>query len=299
MKLAGIKDIISDIEIIVDGEFDALGMATSEYKDEKVLSFLADVKFQRSIVENENIKSVIISKETYDSMDLPKDMGVILSSSPKATFYKLHNKLADMDFYWDRFENNIANSAVISDNAVIGDHSISIGENSIIEANVVIHPGTVIGNNAIIRSGSQIGSNGFQFMNNGEIVTSVKTAGRAIIKDNVEIQHNCCVDRGVLGGDTVLNEYVKLDNFVHIAHDDVIGKRTFITAGVKLAGRVVIGNDCWLGVNATITNGITIGDNCKISLGAVVTKSIASNSTVSGNFAIDHEKFINFIKTIR
>jgi UDP-3-O-[3-hydroxymyristoyl] glucosamine N-acyltransferase len=125
------------------------------------------------------------------------------------------------------------------------------------------------------------------------------TAGKAVIKDNVEVQHNCCIDRGILGKDTILEKNVKLDNFVHIAHDDYIGERTFITAGAKLAGRVTIGRDCWIGVNATISNGINIGDNCRVTLGSVVTKDVLPNSTVTGNFAIDHKKFIEFIKSIR
>ncbi len=299
MKLTNIADIMDDIEIIIDSEFNSLGMATSEYKDKKVLSFLSDSKFMNIFKTNQNIKAVIITRDLYNVVDLPKDMGVVLSNSPKSTFFQLHNRLSDENFYWEKFKNKISDTALISNNAYLGDHSIKIGDNSIIEANVVIHPGTIIGNNVIVRSGSQIGTNGFQFMSNGEIVTSVKTAGRVIIKDNVEIQHNCCVDRGVLGGDTILNEYVKLDNFVHIAHDDTIGTRTFITAGVKLGGRVNIGKDCLLGINAIISNGITIGDNCKISLGAVVTRNVESNMTVSGNFAIEHKKFIEFIKTIR
>ena len=101
------------------------------------------------------------------------------------TFYTIHNLLADRDFYWAQFKNDISQSAIVSNNAVIGSHSIRIGENSIIEPNVVIHPGTIIGNNVVIRSGSQIGSNGFQFMNNGETVYTVKTAGKTIIEDYV------------------------------------------------------------------------------------------------------------------
>lgn len=299
MKLSALKEFNNKLIVINDCEIDALGMATSKYDNKRVLSFLSDEKYLKSIIENSNIKAIVVKKEMLDSLDIPSDMGLILSEKPKDTFFAIHNSLVDIDFYWTKFINNISISAQVSNYAVIGEHSISIGENSIIEPNVVIHSGTVIGNNVIIRSGSQIGTNGFQFMNNGETVSSIMTAGKTIIEDNVEIQHNCCVDRGVLGGNTILKKYVKLDNFVHIAHDDVIGERTFITAGVKLAGRVIVGMDCWLGVNATISNGIKIGDNCKISLGAVVTRDVESNATVSGNFAVNHERFIDFIKTIR
>jgi len=299
MNLNELINLMPKIEVINDSEFNALGMATTIFNDEKVLAFLADEKFLNTICENKNIVALITTKEIYNKSIIPENLGLVLADNPKLFFYEIHNILSEREFYWKKFNNSIADSAVISDGAYIEDHSVIIGENSIIEPGVVVHSGSIIGDNVIVRSGSKIGTNGFQFLNVSDKVVSVKTGGRAIIKDNVEIQHNCCVDRGVLGGDTNLCEYVKLDNFVHIAHDDIIGERTLITAGVKLAGRVIIGSDCWIGVNATITNGVSIGNNSKITLGAVVTRSIPANSTVSGNFAIDHAKFIEFIKSIR
>jgi acetyltransferase-like isoleucine patch superfamily enzyme len=300
LKLTELKQLDKALEVVNDCEFDSLGMLTSEYSDQKVLSFLNEEKYFNSVLENPNIKGIICTKELYNSVKIPEGLGVLLSSKPKEAFYQIHNELADREFYWKKFDNQISSSSSkISESAVIGDHSIIIGENCIIEPNVVIHPGTVIGNNVIIRSGSQVGTVGFQFMNIGERVLSVNTAGRVIIKDYVEIQHQVCVDRGVLGGDTILSEHVKVDNYVHIAHDDVIGSRTLVTAGVILGGRVTVGEDCWIGINATVSNGLKIGDNCKISLGAVVTRDVEPNSTVTGNFAIDHRKFIDFIKTIR
>lgn len=299
MKLSEIINLGIDCHVVMDTQIDALGMATSHYIDEKVLCFLTDKKYTQDIIDNKNVVAIICTKEILDEINLPFNKGIVLSDNPKIDFFRIHNLLVDKNFYWKEFRNEISEKAIISEYAIISDHSIKIGENSIIEPGVVILPGTIIGNGVIIRSGSQIGTNGFQFINNGDSVFSVKTGGRAIIKDGVEIQHNCCVDRGVLGGDTILEKDVKLDNCVHIAHDDHIGERTFITAGVKLAGRVIIGKDCWLGVNSTFSNGIVIGDNCKISLGSVVTQDVKSNTTVTGNFAIDHNKFIQFIKSIR
>lgn len=299
MRLKTVGDFNSEWKVISDCEIDNLGLATVDHGDHKVLSFLSDLKFIDSILNNTGIVAIICTEEIYNKGILPENLGVIIASNPKQAFFEIHNRLAEVDFYWTKFENKISDSARISPNAIIAEHSIEIGENSIIEASVVIHPGTIIGNNVIIRSGTQVGCTGFQFINNGKEVISVNSAGMVIIKDNVEVQHNCCIDKGVMGGNTVLEEFVKVDNFVHIAHDDHIGERTLITAGVKLSGRVTVGKDCWLGVNSTISNGINIGDNCRITLGSVVTKDVESNSTVTGNFAIDHKKFLQFIKSIR
>lgn len=299
MKISELNKLGFNFEIINDVEINLLGMATTKYAEEKVLSFLSDGKYIESIFNNKNITAVVCNKKILENMELPSKLGIILSDTPKKDFILIHNKLVEEEFYWKKFPNEISEDADISEHAIISEHSIKIGKNCTIEPGVIIFSGTIIGDDVIIRSGSQIGTNGFQFIKNGEDVIPVKTGGRAIIKDRVEIQHNCCVDRGVFGGPTILDEDVKLASFSHIEHDNYIGKRAFIAAGVITGGRVNIGKDCWVGINATISNGINIGDNCKISLGSVVTKDVESNKTVSGNFAIEHEKFIEFIKSIR
>jgi UDP-3-O-[3-hydroxymyristoyl] glucosamine N-acyltransferase len=66
-----------------------------------------------------------------------------------------------------------------------------------------------------------------------------------------------------------------------------------------LAGSVRLGNDVWIGPNSTISNGVTVGDGAKVSLGAVVTRDVPAGARVTGNFAVDHEKFLGFLKSIR
>lgn len=289
-----------EIDIIKDGVFNQLGMATSKYENKGVLSFLTDERFLNDILSNKSIVAIITTHDIYNKSEtLLQNYGIALSNNPKKTFYQIHNHLTDVDFYNEKKNNQIDPSAFISKSAIIAGYNIKIGKNVFIDENVVINDGVEIGENSIIRSGTILGSQGFQFLNEGNIVMSVKSSGKVKINNNVEIQHNCCVDKGVLGGTTVIHEYVKIDNFVHIAHDCQIGDRTFITAGVKFGGRTIVGKDCWLGINSTISNGLVIGDNVTISLGSVVTKNVDSNKTVTGNFAIDHERFIQFIKTIR
>jgi UDP-3-O-[3-hydroxymyristoyl] glucosamine N-acyltransferase len=66
-----------------------------------------------------------------------------------------------------------------------------------------------------------------------------------------------------------------------------------------IAGSVDIGEDVWIGPSAVISSGIRIGDRAAITLGSVVTRSVEAGKRVSGNFAIDHERFIQFLKSIR
>ena len=289
-----------DILVIQDSMFSHLGMATTKYTEESVLSFLVDDKFLNDILSNKSIVALITTQELYEkNSNSFSNLGIALTSEPKKVFYQIHNHLSETDFYGAKLSNKIDSSATISESAIIGDYNVKIGKNVFIDHNVIIYPNVEIGDNSIIRSGTIIGSNGFQFLNIGDCVLPVNSTGKVRISNNVEIQHNCCVDKGVLGGVTTIDEHVKVDNFVHIAHDCKIGTRTFITAGVKFGGRTVVGCDCWLGINATISNGLIIGNNVTISLGSVVTRNVEDNKTVTGNFAIDHDKFIQFIRTIR
>ncbi len=66
-----------------------------------------------------------------------------------------------------------------------------------------------------------------------------------------------------------------------------------------VAGSAKIGDDVWIGPSASVSSGVEIGDGASITLGSVVTKNVAPGQRVTGNFAIDHDKFIAFLKTIR
>ena len=57
------------------------------------------------------------------------------------------------------------------------------------------------------------------------------------------------------------------------------------TAPVKISDNV------WIGMNAVILKGVTIGENSVVAAGAVVTKSVAANTIVAGNPAIEVRRF--------
>ena len=113
------------------------------------------------------------------------------------------------------------------------------------------------------------------------------------------MQANSAISRSIFGGFTQLGEETKLDNLVHVAHNVTIGRRCFLAACAMIAGSVIVGDDVWIGPGASISSGITIGDGANVTIGAVVTRNVPAGAHVSGNFAIDHDKFIAFLRSIR
>lgn len=128
----------------------------------------------------------------------------------------------------------------------------------------------------------------------------VRHLGNVKIEKNVEIQNNASVDRAVFPWDsTYIGENTKLDNFVHIGHAAKIEKNVLIAAHACIGGRTVIMPNAWIGIGAIVQNGIRIGCGARVNMGAVVTKSISDGQSVTGNFAIDHQKFMSNLKNIK
>ena len=71
-----------------------------------------------------------------------------------------------------------------------------------------------------------------------------------------------------------------------------------IVANSGIGGRTEIGEDVWVGFASTIRNGLKIENASRINMGAVVTKKVKEGQAVSGNFAMEHEQFIHYIKKI-
>jgi UDP-3-O-[3-hydroxymyristoyl] glucosamine N-acyltransferase len=285
-------------EMLNDSEFNWLGLTADKYENRKVLTFLNDEKYIPEVIKNETIFAIITKKEIIEkNIELKNKYGIIISENPKKDFFLLHNRLVKEDFYYPILKNKISTKAVISKSACIGEYNVEIADNVIIEDNVTIYSNSIIKENSIIRAGSTIGGNGFEFSKFNDEVLAVIPGGKVIIDKNVEIQNNNCIDRGIFSN-TYIGENVKTDNLVHIAHDVVIGKNTFIIACVFLGGRVVIGDNSYIGPNCTVKNGLKIGNNSKVSMGSVVTKNVADNEVVTGNFAIPHNKFLKAFKHI-
>lgn len=166
--------------------------------------------------------------------------------------------------------------AVIEANAVIGERAhvgagCSIGEGVVIGddcdlfSNVVIYSGTTLGRRVIVHAGAVLGSDGFGYVRDEEYgrYHRFPQIGQLVIGDYVEIGANCTIDRGALDK-TVIGAGTKLDNLVHIGHNDIIGSNVVIAAQTGVSGSCEIGDDCVLGGQ------VGIGDHAKIEPGTML-----------------------------
>ncbi|PKO22881.1 MAG: UDP-3-O-(3-hydroxymyristoyl)glucosamine N-acyltransferase [Chloroflexi bacterium HGW-Chloroflexi-1] len=295
MRLSELTGIVP-VEVVRDGPISALGFVTHPGND--MLVFLESDRFLAQMLANPRVTGVITTEALAGQ--LPANVGLALSQNPRRDFYRFHNHLAEhTEFYWHDFPMEIAADAQISPAAHVAEKNVRIGRRTVIEPGVVVLSRTIIGDDVILRAGCVVGSQGFEFNRIGDEILPVAHAGGVRLHDRVEIQANSTISRSIFGGFTELDEDTKLDNLVYVAHNVKIGKRCLLAAHAMIAGSVTIGDDVWIGSGAAISSEITIGDRASITIGSVVTRDVAPGQRVTGNFAVDHDKFIAFLKTIR
>jgi UDP-3-O-[3-hydroxymyristoyl] glucosamine N-acyltransferase len=173
----------------------------------------------------------------------------------------------------------------IGENAVIGDHSqiypnsyigdhVTIGTLCTLFAGVKVYHHCQIGDHTIIHAGTVIGSDGFGFAPQKDgSYAKVPQLGNVVVGKNVEIGANACIDRATLGS-TIIEDGVKLDNLIQIAHNVKIGQHTAIAAQAGVSGSTIIGKHCLIGGQVGIVGHIQLADNTKVNAQSGVSKSV-------------------------
>lgn len=175
----------------------------------------------------------------------------------------------------------IAKTASIGAFSIIG--KANIGEGSIISPFVRIYDDVTIGEGCFIKEGAVIGGAGFGFERDEDGNRfRFPQIGGVRIGNYVDIGANSCIDRGALS-DTVLEDYSKVDNLCHIAHNAHIGKNAVVVACAEVSGSCVIGENTWVGPNACIRDQRNVGNNTMVGMGSVVVKHIGDNEVWAGN----------------
>lgn len=175
----------------------------------------------------------------------------------------------------------IGDGAVIGAGAVIGSHAV-VGDGSRIAPLATVLDRVSIGARCIIHSGAVIGADGFGFAEDGGRWIKVPQIGRVIVGDDVEIGANTTIDRGTIE-DTVVEDGVKLDNLVQIAHNVRVGAHTVMAAMSGAAGSTKIGQRCKVGGGVVMVGHLTICDDVMFTFRSVVTKSVTEPGVYGGS----------------
>ncbi len=273
---------------------------------EESLVFMNDKKML-DLVDNNKITCLLTTNELSKSID----KSCLISNNPQLTFSRMlkDNIKEKINFHnvkdITEFE-NIASTVLIADSADIADDVI-IGENCIIYPNVTIYSNVKLGSNVIIHSGAVIGADGFGLvLNEQKLWEKIPQVGGVIIGDCVEIGANSTIDRGSLDM-TKIEDNVKIDNLVHIAHNVKVGSNTAIAACVGIAGSTIIGKNCTIGGGSGINGHITIVNDVHIHGMTMVTKSLleagqyASGTTVEpvDSWRKNQARFKNLDNTLK
>ena len=174
----------------------------------------------------------------------------------------------------------IGAGAVIGAGSVVGE-GVSIGVSTRLGPRVVVFERVRIGARCILHPGAVVGADGFGFAPDGGKWQKIPQVGSVVIGDDVEIGANTTIDRGAIE-DTVIEDGVKLDNLVQIAHNVRLGAHTVIAAMAGVAGSTKVGQRCMIAGGVIIMNSLQICDDVMFTFGSTVTKSVDQPGKYSG-----------------
>jgi UDP-3-O-[3-hydroxymyristoyl] glucosamine N-acyltransferase len=163
--------------------------------------------------------------------------------------------------------------SVIEDNVEIGEgceiaafcflgRNTRLGDHCRVYPRVTLYPGARLGDRVVLHAGVVVGSDGFGYVRGEDRQWKFPQIGGVEIADDVEIGANTTIDRGSLGV-TRIQQGVKIDNLVQIAHNVEIGERTVIASQTGISGSSAVEGD------AVIGGQVGIADHCVIEEGAV------------------------------
>jgi UDP-3-O-[3-hydroxymyristoyl] glucosamine N-acyltransferase len=276
-------------------------VATLSSADAHAVAFLANPRYRAQLAAT---RAGVVVLDAASAAACPA--AALVCVNPHATFARICALLHPEPFG----PSGIHPSAVVSPDARI-DPSAHIGALSTIGAGTVVGPrayigpqcllesgvlvaedvrlvgrvtlchGVQIGARTVVQPGAVIGGDGFGFAQEGGRWLKVPQTGTVRVGADVEIGSNTAVDRGAIE-DTVIEEGVKLDNLIHIAHNVRIGAHSALAACVGVSGSTSIGRRCMIGGQVGIGGHLTICDEAVITGCTMVSHSITRPGVYSG-----------------
>lgn len=304
-ELAGLLEV----ELYGDPSIPITGLATLKSAEAGQLSFLSNPRYASQLATC-RASAVIVEPELAAVCQVAQ----LRSAAPYVTYARASQLFAPIR----RTATGIHPSASVDASAQIG-ANVSIGANVVVESGVVIgdgcsigagtcigadsrlgadctlypnvtlYHGVSIGDRVVLHSSVVVGADGFGFAFDGRRSVKIAQLGGVRIGDDVEIGAGSTVDRGALD-DTVIEQGVKIDNQVQIAHNCVIGEHTIICGCSAIAGSTSIGRYCTIGGGVGIIGHLRIADKVMISAMSLVSQSISESGIYSSGTGLLESK---------
>jgi len=275
-------------------------VAALSQADGRSVSFLANSKYVSQLKET-RAAAVILDARSADDSPVP----ALIAANPHATFARVAALLhPDPPLNPGvHAQAAVAASAAIASSAEVAAHAfvgegVQVGARCFIGPGCVLERGAVIGDDTrlmarvfvghhvvfgvrcVVQPGAVIGGDGFGFAAEQRTWIKVPQVGGVRIGDDVEIGANTTIDRGAIG-DTVIEEGVKLDNLIMIAHNCRIGAHSALAATAALAGSSIVGKRCVLGGRAGLVGHISLCDDVVVLGNTLISHSIAKPGVYS------------------
>ncbi len=290
-------------ELRGDADVQIETVASLHNADSSSLSFLSSPAFKQHLTST---KAAAVILRAEDASLCPA--ACLINENPYASYARMAAEIRPAPRYEPGVHASatiastasVAASAHIAANAVVGERS-TIGENTYVGPGCVVGPDCTVGddcrliaNVTVVRSvvmgarcllhpGVVIGTDGFGNAMTPEGWVKVPQLGGVRVGDDVEIGANTAIDCGALD-DTVIEDGVRIDNLVHIAHNVRIGEHTAIAAKCCFAGSVTIGKRCMFSGNSGSTGHVTICDDVIVSILGMITKDITEPGVYASSF---------------
>jgi UDP-3-O-[3-hydroxymyristoyl] glucosamine N-acyltransferase len=166
----------------------------------------------------------------------------------------------------------IGDDTIVGAGSYIG-HATVIGSACHFYPRVTIRERSKIGSRVIIHSGAVIGADGFGFEMVDGRQQKIQQLGIVQIDDDVEIGANTTIDRARFGR-TWIQQGVKIDNLVQIAHNVVIGKHSVIVAQTGISGSTRVGENVTMAGQVGVVGHLEIADGTIIAAQSGIAKNL-------------------------
>ena len=302
-----LQEIAEFIGLNNQDEIEITGLNTLLDSNENQLTFLENKKY---INDLKNTKAAAVLVTSENANEVPVGTIALICDEPYLNLAKVSKLFAPNVVEMDGEKPLIGGGTKVMPNVYIGKDSVigsdctimagafigdnvKIGNNTIIYPNVTIYRDCTIGNDCIIHAGTVIGSDGFGFANtkDGKYI-KIYQNGNVAIGNDVETGANCAIDRAVFNS-TIIEDGVRIDNLVHIAHNCKIGRGSILVGQVGLAGSTILNAYVVMGGQSAAAGHLEIAPFTTIAARGGVTKSITEPKKSWAGFPLfEHREWL-------